>query len=76
MIVSAMQTTLEIELIRYVEELRSMSEICQRPTESGNKCPQCYERLIVAARLEHILKSQFDLSESDRQFLNQYRVKA
>jgi hypothetical protein len=71
---------LEREVRRFIEELRSASEHCERPTIDGNKCAQCYERLAVARRLEFILIDLSDtwkaerLSDFDKRMLAQCRI--
>jgi hypothetical protein len=57
-----------LELQNYIKELHSISDECQRPTDTGGKCVQCREKEEVAYRLERIIADYQRAQRSSHQW--------
>jgi hypothetical protein len=49
---------LGLAITEYAKQLRSATDVCERPRPDGSKCLQCYERAQVIRSLEQILKTE------------------
>lgn len=64
--------SLSSDLCCYIEELYSISRVCERPTADGEKCVQCREKERVIDRLRSILLAEHKNSPYREQIEKQW----